>query len=161
MSTLTVISDSPAQTCELASRLARLLRAGDCVALHGELGSGKTHFVKGLAAGLGADSSEPVASPTFVLLREYRGRAPLLHSDVYRLPSSAAAVEAGLREVLEDERAIVVVEWAERVADLLPPAACHVLLRHEGSERRRIEITWPDPRAAELAAARGGAAARD
>ncbi len=113
-------SPSPEHTAEAGLRLAQAL--GDVpwvLALQGELGAGKTAFVRGVAAGLGVDSAA-VASPTFVLAHEYRGtEKALVHLDAYRIEDSSELELAGFDDYL-DGRWIVAVEWSEKVADLLP-----------------------------------------
>jgi len=98
--------------------LASGLAPGDLVALNGELGAGKTHFAKGIAEGLG--SSDPVTSPTFSLVNEYRsGPLPVLHFDFYRLDSAEELIRIGWDEYL-DEDAVLLVEWADKFPELLP-----------------------------------------
>jgi tRNA threonylcarbamoyladenosine biosynthesis protein TsaE len=116
------ITRSTAETQALGAALGAAIKPPFVIALRGDLGAGKTTFVQGLAGGLGIRSR--VSSPTFVLVNEYAGAnsVRLVHVDTYRL-GTAASVEAaamGLEELLDDESAIVAVEWAERVADLLP-----------------------------------------
>ena len=112
------ISHSPAETIALARTLAATLRRGAVLALSGDLGAGKTHFVKGLAAGLGTAAS--VTSPTFTLLHEYPGgRLPLYHFDFYRLDDADEALRIGLDEYLDGDGACV-IEWAEKFPALLP-----------------------------------------
>ena len=99
--------------------LAASLKAGDVVALCGQLGAGKTHVVKGLLVGLGSD--EDVTSPTFSLVHEYqRARLPVFHFDFYRMTNEAELLNIGWDEYL-DEPGVVVVEWADMFPDLLPP----------------------------------------
>ncbi len=138
-----VISDSAGQTRELGERLARLLRAGDVVALCGRLGAGKTELVKGLARGLEVPDDEPVVSPTFVLIREYAGRLPLVHCDAYRVGSATELWDAGLGERLELADAVVVIEWADRVEALLPEHAIRIEIDAPTATRRRFRITAP------------------
>jgi tRNA threonylcarbamoyladenosine biosynthesis protein TsaE len=131
-------STSEAQTRDMAARLARELTAGAVVLLSGDLGAGKTAFVKGLADGLGIDPNE-VTSPTFTLVHEYRGgRLPLVHVDLYRL-DHAEYGDVGLDEQLAAE-GVTAIEWAER---LLRPlgGAIEVQIRDVGRDRREIEIT--------------------
>ena len=116
------ITRSAAETQALGAALGAAIEPPLVIALRGNLGAGKTTFVQGLAGGLGIHSR--VSSPTFVLVNEYAGanRVRLVHVDTYRL-GTAVGVEAaamGLEELIEDEEAVVAVEWAERVADLLP-----------------------------------------
>jgi tRNA threonylcarbamoyladenosine biosynthesis protein TsaE len=108
------------------------------VLLCGELGAGKTTFVRGLARGLGADPSE-VASPTFVLLTSYAGRLTLHHADLYRLKGDGDEGELGLEE-LPGPRGVLAVEWAERLSELPWERAVRVDLEHAGEDSRRITI---------------------
>ena len=106
--------------------------------LRGELGSGKTTFVRGLARGLGADPAE-VASPTFVLLTSYPGRLTLHHADLYRLKGDGDERELGLEE-LPGRRGVLAVEWAERLSEPPWDRAVLVDLQHAGADTRRITI---------------------
>jgi tRNA threonylcarbamoyladenosine biosynthesis protein TsaE len=133
-----VISESEQATTDLGSRLARSLQAGAVVLLEGELGAGKTAFVRGLATGLGAPEEE-VSSPTFTLVQEYRGRLPFLHADLYRI-SGAEAEDLGLDELGRD--GVVAIEWAEKLARR-PAGALHVRIEDLGGDRRRITIDRP------------------
>lgn len=112
-----LISHSAKDTQAIATEVARVVRAGDLIVLGGDLGAGKTTFVQGLGAALGVD--EPITSPTFVLMRTYEGRLPLVHLDVYRLEHLQEAVDLGLAEILDDG-AVAVVEWGDLVAAVLP-----------------------------------------
>src|SRR5204862_2781282 len=115
-------SHSVAQTESFAAKFARKLQGGECIALQGEMGAGKTQFVRGLLIGLGG-KARSVSSPTFVLLNIYdSGRLPLYHLDAYRVTGSEDFESIGFAELL-DQGGIVVVEWAQRVAPLLP-AGC-------------------------------------
>ncbi len=106
------------ETIAFAREWAQALRPNDVVALRGDLGSGKTHFVKGLVAGCG--SADPVTSPTFTILHEYRGgRLPVFHFDFYRLEHRAEVERLGFEEYLEDG-GLAVIEWADRFPELLP-----------------------------------------
>jgi len=140
-----ILSGSPEETRDVAAALAAVARAGDVIALFGELGAGKTEFVKGFATGLGVGTV--VNSPSFVLMAEHRGRVPLFHVDLYRLWGTADALGSGLA----DERrstGVTVVEWADRAPELLPD---HLSVRIEGSgddpRRLAVEATsgryWP------------------
>ena len=105
-------------TIELGQRLAPFLQAGDVLVLNGDLGAGKTTFTKGLATGLGIN--QMIKSPTFTIIREYQsGRLPLYHMDIYRLEDGGAE-DLGLEEYFDGD-GISVVEWAQFVADGLPP----------------------------------------
>lgn len=115
------ISSSAEETAALGRERARRLRAGDVVALAGDLGAGKTQFVKGLVAGLGSEAD--VTSPTFTLLREYvDGSLPVYHFDFYRLEDRAAALRLGLDDYFFGD-GVSVIEWADRFRDLIPDNA--------------------------------------
>lgn len=118
------------ETRAIGRALAQLFRAGDAVALTGELGAGKTTLVQGVAEGLGVE--DRVASPTFVLVKEYVGRLTIAHADVYRLERVQDVVDLGLDEIADGE-AVLLVEWGDAVEELLPP------------DRLRVELTGEDP----------------
>jgi len=118
-----VETNSPDETWRLAAELAGELEAGAVIALHGDLGAGKTCFIQGLAAALGID--EPITSPTYTLIGEYQGRLPLHHIDLYRLSGPVEALGLGLEEYL-DGRGITAIEWAERAEGLLPQEMLHI-----------------------------------
>jgi tRNA threonylcarbamoyladenosine biosynthesis protein TsaE len=107
----------PEDTRAVGEAIGGLLRAGDVVALTGDLGAGKTTFVQGAAVALGVD--QPVLSPTFTLVREYRGVVPVHHVDVYRLERLQDVVDLGFDEMLEGD-AVVFVEWGDAIDALLP-----------------------------------------
>ena len=134
-----IVSRSEQETSDAGERFARRLDAGDVVLLYGDLGAGKTAFVRGLARGLGA-AAEDVSSPTFTLVQEYHGRVTLHHVDLYRLRPVEVA-DLGLDEMSADG-AIVAVEWAERWTDA-PANAWVVRLESEGADERRISIENP------------------
>jgi tRNA threonylcarbamoyladenosine biosynthesis protein TsaE len=118
----TFISHSPADTQALGEKFGRAARPGWVITLSGELGAGKTQFVKGLARGL--DISARVHSPTFTLAAQYPGgRLNLLHLDLYRLETPAQILSAGLEEFFPPD-GVAVIEWAERLPPALRPAAC-------------------------------------
>jgi tRNA threonylcarbamoyladenosine biosynthesis protein TsaE len=135
----TLVTHSPDETFAVAEQLGRTLKAGDFVLLHGDLGAGKTVFVRGLAAGLGADA-DAVTSPTFVLIQMYQGAIPLVHVDLYRLESGAAVDDLGLEEL--GEGAVVAVEWAERMSRA-PEGSLTVDLKDAGGNDRQITIGGP------------------
>ena len=137
----THLSDSPKATEAIAADLAQLLRPGQCIALDGEVGAGKTQFVRGLLIGLGG-RPRTVSSPTFVLLNVYdTGRLKLFHLDAYRIgPDDLEAI--GFSELL-DQAGVVAIEWASRVAALLPPDRIHVTLESTGPAARKIQIVHP------------------
>jgi len=135
-------SRSAAETFDLGRLVGERLTGGEILLLSGALGAGKTVFVKGLAAALGVDPDE-VSSPSFTLVNRHdEGRLVLYHLDLYRLsegPAAAHAVE--LDELLSDERAVLVIEWAERMGRYrLPDAVWRVSIEGDGEEVRRIHI---------------------
>jgi tRNA threonylcarbamoyladenosine biosynthesis protein TsaE len=132
-----VITRSEAETTGVARALAPRLAAGSVVLLVGELGAGKTAFVRGLAEGLGISAAE-VSSPTFTLVQEYRGgRVPLFHVDLYRLSDPREIDDLGLDEIAAD--GALAIEWADRLPRS-PPGAIRVTLAHAGGDERRVEI---------------------
>jgi tRNA threonylcarbamoyl adenosine modification protein YjeE len=125
------------QTEALGRRLGAALRPGDIVLLEGPLGAGKTALVRAIAAGLG--SSDDVVSPTFVLVRHYRGRLPLVHADLYRLEGAADVAQLGLLELAED--GVLAVEWADRAPSLGGDMALRLRLRPGTDEdTRTVEV---------------------
>jgi tRNA threonylcarbamoyladenosine biosynthesis protein TsaE len=132
-------SHSASETELIGAELARSLVGGDCVALVGPLGAGKTQFVRGMAMGLGANG-RAVSSPTFVLLNIYRGgRLMLFHLDAYRTGGADDFEGIGFSELLE-QSGVVAVEWAERIGELLPGRRIHVEIDVLGESERRISI---------------------
>jgi len=130
------ISESEQETSALGERIATTLQPGTCVLLHGDLGAGKTAFVRGLAAGLGVDPDE-VSSPTFVIVQHYRGQMSLTHADLYRLESPAAVDDLGLEELAAE--GVMAIEWAERLPRPID-GSVSVRIDDIGGNRRRIEI---------------------
>jgi tRNA threonylcarbamoyladenosine biosynthesis protein TsaE len=136
------ITSSEAETRGVAADLARRLTPGAVLLLSGDLGAGKTAFVRGLAEGLGGDTDE-VSSPTFTIVHEYRGgRLPLVHVDLYRL-ERAELNETGLDPELA-ERGVVAVEWPERLTRTVP-GAITIRIVDAGDDRRTIEISSEEP----------------
>lgn len=130
---------SPGATRRLARQLGRLATPGLVLALDGDLGSGKTTFVQGLAEGLGVPPDCYVTSPSFTLTNEYPGRIPLCHADLYRLGESADLEAVGLLERM-DQEVVVAIEWAESAAADLPADHLSVHLEITGAQRRRITL---------------------
>lgn len=134
----TIRTRSEAETEALGQNLSAKLKPGGVVALSGDLGAGKTCLIRGICRGLGI--SEPVLSPTFSLLNVYRtGRMHVHHMDVYRLRSPSEALDIGLEEILNSQ-GICVIEWAERIENLLPPETIWISLTHKGGDEREIRI---------------------
>jgi tRNA threonylcarbamoyladenosine biosynthesis protein TsaE len=129
-------SSSPGETEELAARLARELVVGDVVTVSGELGSGKTTFVRGACRALGVTA--PVTSPTYTIGHRYEGDPDVSHLDLYRFKDVSAAEWGDLEPYFDD--AIVFVEWPEAGAAGLPPLRAAVRLEHEGETTRRVVI---------------------
>lgn len=130
---------SAAETEDVAAALGRGFAGGEVVLLSGELGAGKTAFVRGLARGIGVDPAE-VASPTFVLLTRYPGRLALHHADLYRLEAPDADRDLGLEE-LPGPGAVLAVEWAERLSVVPWPRVWRVALEHAGEDARSLTVT--------------------
>lgn len=130
-----------AETFALGKQLGEQLSGGAILLLDGPLGAGKTVFVKGVASALGIDPEE-VTSPSFTLVNPYKGRLPLFHIDLYRLDEGAAAANAvDLEELLSDERAVVVIEWAERLGKYpLPVNVWRIAITGDGEEPRHIRL---------------------
>ncbi len=133
-----VHSASPEATRALAAALASAARPGDLIALHGELGAGKTELAKGFGAGLGVTAT--INSPSYVLMAEYAGRLPLFHLDLYRLEDGFDALADGL---LDERQAagVSLVEWAERLGPALPAARLDIVIVGAADEARTISLT--------------------
>lgn len=133
------LTHSVEETEAVAGALAASLRGGECIALDGDLGAGKTQFVRGLVRALGGDARS-VSSPTYVLLNIYKsGRLTVYHLDAYRIgPDDLDAI--GFAELLE-QGGVVVVEWAGRVRGVLPEDCIHVGIEATGETERRIEVS--------------------
>jgi tRNA threonylcarbamoyladenosine biosynthesis protein TsaE len=135
------VSNNANETFAIGARVGSQLTGGEIVLLDGPLGAGKTVFVKGLASALGIDPEE-VTSPSFTLVNPYASRLPLFHIDLYRLDEGVTAAHAvDLEELLTDERAVIVIEWAERLGSYpLSGNVCRVVISGDGDEPRRILI---------------------
>jgi len=133
------ITKSRDGTQRLGERFAKNLQPGDCVAMMGDLGSGKTTFVKGIATGLGVKNSRYVNSPSFVILKEYNSPIPLYHFDVFRLGSSSELDAIGYEEYFYGD-GVCVIEWADKVKELLPKRHIEITIETIGDRSRRISI---------------------
>jgi len=142
-------SSSVSQTIEIGRRLGELLQANDIIGLTGGLGAGKTHFAKGLAAGLEVSDTQVVNSPTFVIINEYIGRLHIYHVDVYRLASSAELQALGFEEMCS-AGGVVLIEWADKIQDLLPPDVLSIELAATGANSRDLVLTGGGPRSKHL-----------
>ena len=145
LQTREVISQNETETFDLGERLGLALRGGEIVLLDGPLGAGKTMLVKGIASALGIDK-EDVTSPSFTLVNPHYGRLLLVHIDLYRLDEGATAAHAvDLDEILTDERAVVIIEWAERLGRYpLPEDVWRISISGDGDEPRRIAVSTGD-----------------
>jgi tRNA threonylcarbamoyladenosine biosynthesis protein TsaE len=140
-SSVVLISKSPAETVRIGRILGEGLKAGDVVALTGELGSGKTCLTQGIASGLGVPEDYAVTSPTFTLINEYPGReAALIHVDLYRLQGTDDLVDMGYEEYLTGG-GVMVVEWAEKIRGAVPDGAVCVVLTYLEENVRKMELT--------------------
>jgi|TARA_Y100000310_G_scaffold341498_1_gene440824 tRNA threonylcarbamoyladenosine biosynthesis protein TsaE len=139
----TSTSGSPEETVLLGAELAASLEPGDVVALSGELGSGKTTFVQGLARGLGV--AQFVNSPTFKIVNELEGRIPLYHLDFYRINSEEELINLGIEHYLFS-RGVAVIEWADRYPHFLPKDAFRVEIECPEETSRKISINHPTHR---------------
>lgn len=148
----TVTSSSEAETLALGEAWGRAAAEGSLWLLQGDLGAGKTTLVRGVARGLGIDSG--VRSPSFALHLTYPGRLVLHHLDLYRVTDPRDLDELGLEDLLGRD-GLVVVEWGERLADLVPPDAVRIRILEDGPEARRLEVSGPRALVAPLAAAAG------
>ena len=137
---ITLISKSRDDTIAFGARLARRLKKGDVVALAGELGAGKTVLVKGIAKGLGVRDIRSVNSPSFVIVKEYRGSMPLTHFDIYRLDSPSTLNEIGYDEYVYGD-GVTVIEWADKIRSLLPRRSIEITitLRPDGTRSIRVK----------------------
>jgi len=135
---------SPGETIELGKRLAKQFDRGQCIALVGPLGAGKTVLVRGLAIGWGIEDARVVSSPTFVLVHEYSACKPIYHIDLYRLADAAVELaDLGLAEMIAD--GVVVIEWADRAGNVLPKPRWQVGITITGQRSRRFELSRINP----------------
>ncbi len=136
-----ITTHSPEETRQLAAGLAEKLGPGSVLALRGPLGSGKTCFAQGCARGLGVEERY-ITSPTFVLVREYRGRLPFYHVDLYRLSPGPEISLLGLEEYIDGE-GVTAIEWAEKLDGALPPRTVEVFMDSAGETAREVSIKVP------------------
>ena len=133
------ISKSVEETINAGAKFAKGLKKGDCVALIGDLGAGKTVFTKGVAGGLGVKNARYVNSPTFVIIKEYKGRLPLYHFDLYRLDSHSGFDDMNYEEYFYGD-GVTVIEWADKIRELLPGRYWEVSLKATDEKQREIKI---------------------
>jgi tRNA threonylcarbamoyladenosine biosynthesis protein TsaE len=134
-----MITRNAEETIKLGKELAKGLRGGDIVALYGDLGSGKTTFAKGIGIGLNVKDARRINSPTFVLIREYKGRIPLYHMDLYRLNNVKAAEDIAVEEYIYGD-GVTVIEWAEKLEGALPEKIITVKFKIKSADKREVEI---------------------
>ena len=138
---MTIISKSADETFNVGLDLAARLSPGDVIAFHGDLGAGKTVFVRGLAQGLGLDAR--VTSPTFTIVNEYNGKIPLFHFDMYRLSGSDELFEIGWEDYLT-RGGICAVEWSEITEDAFPENTINIYITKIDDDTREITIDFPE-----------------
>lgn len=134
-----MITCSARETIGVGEGLAKGLSKGDVVALYGDLGSGKTTFVKGIGKGLGVKDAYRINSPTFVLIKEYGASIPFYHMDLYRLDDIRQIEDIAVEEYIYGD-GVVVIEWAEKLQAILPKKRIDVRFRIKGEDKREIKI---------------------
>jgi len=134
-----ITTASAEDTIKLGEKIAKRLKSGDIVALSGELGAGKTTLVKGIAKGLGVKNYRYVNSPSFVLVKEYRGKIPLFHFDIYRLNNLKEIEDIGYEDYLA-RRGVVVIEWSSKMTRILPKRHFDIALKIKNSNERIISV---------------------
>ena len=144
-----IISVSSQNTTEIGQSVGEKLHQGDVLALSGELGSGKTCFTGGLARGLGVEEKYRITSPTFTLINEYPARYKLYHFDVYRIQGYPELDDLGCEEYLGIE-GVVVIEWAEKIAKILPAKTIFITFEYVDENKRKMIIEAPAGRLREL-----------
>jgi tRNA threonylcarbamoyladenosine biosynthesis protein TsaE len=130
---------STSGTIRIGKSIGSLLLPGDVVALVGELGTGKTQFIKGLAVGVGIGKPTYISSPSFTLINEYKGKIPFYHIDLFRLRAEKEAEDLGLEEYFQSE-GITAIEWADRIPSLLPREMLWIQISYTGEKSRSLEI---------------------
>ncbi len=134
------VSNSPDETIEIGRKIGAQLRGGEVLAVCGELGSGKTHLIKGIASGAGAGDSKQVNSPTFVIVNEYPGRLDIYHIDAYRLDSVGEFEMTGFDDYCRSD-SVVMIEWADKIESALWGVNyLRIELSHAGPTKRNIHI---------------------
>lgn len=135
-----VVSNSPPETIELGRKIGSQLKGGEVIAICGTLGSGKTHLIKGIAAGAGAAEGKKVTSPTFVIINEYKGRLNIYHIDAYRLESILEFEMLGFDDYCQPD-SVVLIEWADKIESAIESIDyIRAELSHAGESKRKIHI---------------------
>ena len=141
---LALISNNSEQTFRVGIGIGEVIKAGDFIALTGELGAGKTTLIQGIARGMGVPDDYSVVSPSFTIINEYPGKtARLYHIDVYRLSGSTDFLETGF-EKRDYENGVTVVEWADKIIDIVPANAVFITLQYVDESKRKIYISTED-----------------
>jgi tRNA threonylcarbamoyladenosine biosynthesis protein TsaE len=140
---------STSETIRIGKSIGSLLMSGDVVALVGELGTGKTQFIKGLATGVGVGKPTYISSPSFTLINEYAGKVPFYHIDLFRLKSEREAEELGLEEYFKGG-GITAIEWADKMPSFLPQEMLWIHMRYTGKQTRSIEMVGKGKRYEQL-----------
>ncbi len=139
------ISNSEEETATFAATIAKVAKPGTLFALHGSLGAGKSVFSRGFARGLGVKGTIP--SPTFTIVQEYKidqnkqNIKRLYHMDLYRIPDTNNALAFGIDEYIDDTDAIKLIEWPERIEEILPKNTIHITISHLEEEKREINYS--------------------
>jgi tRNA threonylcarbamoyladenosine biosynthesis protein TsaE len=142
-------TETTAETIRIGKSIGSRLLPGDVVALVGELGAGKTQFIKGLAAGAGIRNSAYISSPSFTLINEYPGKMTFYHVDLFRLGKEKEAEELGLEDYFQS-KGITAIEWADKIPSLLPRELLLIRIAHTGKNRRSLEIIGKGKRYEEI-----------
>ena len=135
---ITIKTTSVKETIAIGKKLGKLMSPGDVIYLTGELGAGKTCFVKGIAEGLGIRGKD-ITSPTFIIINEYKGKIPLYHIDLYRIGVIDDLRDIGMDEIVYG-KGVTAIEWAERIKDVLPDERLDITLKWVDDKTRSIEI---------------------
>ena len=146
---MVILSKSTSETIRIGKSIGSRLLPGDVVALVGELGAGKTQFIKGLAAGVGIGNPTYISSPSFTLINEYPGEIPFYHIDLFRLEREKEAEELGLEDYFQGG-GITAIEWADKIISLLPKEMLFIHIAYTGKNTRSLEITGKGERYQEL-----------
>ncbi len=136
---MVAITRSEQETIDLGEKIAKRLKPGDLVALSGDLGAGKTTLVKGIAKGLGVKDYRHVNSPSFVLVKEYKGKVPLYHFDIFRLDNLKDIEDIGYEDYL-GRRGVVAIEWSNKMSRILPKRHLRINLKIKSTDTRIINI---------------------
>lgn len=134
-----MLTNSARETILIAEKLAKTLKPGDIIALSGNLGSGKTTFTKGIGKGLSVKDSNRINSPTFVLIKEYNGKIPLYHLDLYRLETLKEIENLAIEEYIYGH-GVTVIEWAEKIKHLLPKNCIRIRFKVKGENKREVRV---------------------